>query len=74
MLKSGDPQQTQQMIKQLSGEVNNIVESVIELCYYMRGAITYDEMMNRTSGERDRISTFVHERLDSQKKSMHPVY
>jgi len=40
----------------------------------MRGAVTYEEMMRRTPGERDAMSRFIKKRLDAQKDSMYPVY
>ena len=52
----------------------NIVDEVISLCYYMRGSVTYDEMMTRSIGERAKMSAFIKDRLESQKKSMYPVY
>ena len=51
-----------------------IVETIIELVYFMRGAISYEEMMWRTPGERQRISQFIQKRLESQKGSMSPVF
>lgn len=62
------------MIKRLNREVKGIVQSCIELSYFMRGAIQYHDMLLTTPGERDMIGDFITKRLDSQKKSMSPVY
>lgn len=40
----------------------------------MRGAITYEEMMRRTPGERDMFNAFINKRLDAEKSKVHPVY
>lgn len=74
MLKYGDPDTIRQMFVKMQDDVLSIVDGVIELCYYMRGSIGYEEMMFRTPGERQRIAKFIEKRLDSQKKLMNPVY
>lgn len=51
-----------------------ILDGVIELTYWMRGAITYEEMLRRTHGERDRISAFVEKRLSVEAKKPYPQY
>lgn len=62
------------MFDQMQGDIERTVDNTIELCYFMRGAIGYEEMMNRTPGERQRISQFIEKRLDSQKGAMSPVF
>ena len=62
------------MFQSLSKESENIVNSVISLCYFMRGALSYDDMMFRTPGERDLISSFIDRRLDVEKDKPNPVY
>lgn len=62
------------MFKTLSKESENLVNSVISLVYFMRGAISYDDMMFRTPGERDLISTFIEERLEQEKGKENPIY
>ena len=62
------------MFTRLQTEIENIVDGVVELCWFMRGAISYEEMMLRTPGERQRMSKFIEKRLESQKKALNPVY
>lgn len=62
------------MFAQLQDDVQGIVDGVIELCWFMRGAISYEEMMLRTLGERQRIARFIEKRLESQKNMMYPIY
>lgn len=40
----------------------------------MRGALSYDDMMFRTPGERDLISRFIDKRLEVEKDKPNPVY
>ena len=47
---------------------------VVELVYFMRGAISYDDMMFRTAGERDIINEFLEKRMETEKNNPSPVY
>ena len=40
----------------------------------MRGAISYEEMMRRTPGERQLINEFLSKRIENEKKNPYPVY
>ena len=62
------------MFAGLERDINILLESVIEACYFMRGAITYEEMMMRTPGERQRITDFVKKRLKLESKKVNPIY
>ncbi len=62
------------MFDRLRTETRAIVNSIIELVYFMRGAIGYEEMMRRTPGERQLINEFLSKRIENEKKNMHPVY
>jgi len=58
----------------LQDDAQALIDSIISLAYFMRGGITYSELMNTTSGVRDRIESFIKHRLDQEAKSAHPVY
>lgn len=73
-MNTKDGEQIKNYILTLEKTAESIIESAISLSYYMRGAISYDDMLERTPGERASIGKFVGERLDSEKDKMHPVY
>jgi len=62
------------MFEQLEGEGRALLQQVIELVYFMRGAISYDQMLERTFAERQMISEFVTHRLEAEKAKMYPNY
>jgi len=62
------------MFNMLKGSSAKLIENVIELVYFMRGSIQYDDMMYRTPGERDLISDFIERRLKVESKREHPNY
>lgn len=51
-----------------------LIDETIDLVYFMRGSIQYDDMMFRTPGERDRIRKYIERRLDAEKKNDFPNY
>lgn len=55
-------------------EVNGIMKSVIQLVYFMRGSISYNEMMQMTFVEREMVGDFIKERLEQESKRSHPNY
>lgn len=62
------------MFNDLQREASVIIDDIIELAYFMRGAITYDQMLWRTHGERDRIAAFVEKRLKKEATHPYPQY
>jgi len=62
------------MFKRYQGEVRGIIKDVIQLVYFMRGSIQYNDMLNRTYAERQMIGDFVEERLTVEGKRSNPVY
>jgi len=62
------------LFKGLEGEVEALLKEIIELTYFMRGAITYDQMMTRTHLERKMISEFLSTRLEAESAKMNPNY
>jgi hypothetical protein len=67
-LKLGSSGEVLRMIKNLSLEVEIIIDRVIELCFYMKGAITYEELMRRTPGEKYKIEMFIKKYFEQKNK------
>lgn len=51
-----------------------MIKGVIQLVYFMRGAISYTEMMGLTHGEREMISEFLKQRLEIESDRVNPIY
>jgi hypothetical protein len=58
----------------MGAESRELVRSFISLVYFMRGSISYDQMMWRTYAERVLIKEFLEERFEEEKKNPYPVY
>lgn len=73
-LKSGNQSNIVKMFNTYKQDINDIVKSVIKLVYFMRGSVSYNEMMNMSYMERSLISEFISERLEQESKRPNPVY
>lgn len=73
-LKTGSQQEIIDMFNAMRKDVNGILKSIITLVYFMRGSISYNDMMNMTYVERELVNDFISERLEQESKRMHPVY
>lgn len=75
MLRFGAPEQIQKMFSDMEKQVRNIIEDIIQICYYMRGAVQYVDLMYRmTYAERSMVATFLNDRLEAEAKRINPVY
>ena len=73
-LKKGSPEEINRMFNKLSGGVQGLLDSIVSLCYFMRGAVPYEEMLRTTPGERDRMDSFINKRLEKESKKLNPNY
>lgn len=62
------------MFSRLQQEGRGLVKEVVQLVYFMRGAVSYEEMMYRTPAERQEMADFITERLDQESKNPYPNY
>ena len=74
MLKSGDSAEIQAMFNRMRAEVRDLIHGVIQLVYFMRGAIQYDDMLLRTPAERQMFEEFISERFEVEKDNPFPQY
>ncbi len=73
-LRTGTPEQIQEMFSGLQREGRQLLDSIISLIYFMRGAVSYTEAMNMSFAERDILAHFLSNRLEIEKKSSNPIY
>lgn len=73
-LQSGTTQEIQIMFSRLQREAREIIKSCIRIAYFMRGAVQYDSLMEKTFVERQMMSEFIEERLEIEVKNPHPIY
>jgi hypothetical protein len=62
------------MFGRMGIERKRIIKSVIQLVYFMRGAIAYKDMMLMSLIEREMVNEFIEGRLDLESKKTYPIY
>ena len=67
-LKSKDQKRISLAIKELRVGAASIIDDNIQLAYFMRGAISYHDLMEMTYMERQRVSEFINNRLTEEKE------
>lgn len=60
-------EQSSAYIGQLGAETRNILHSAAELIYYMRGGLSWTEVMNMSAGEREVIADLVNKAMKNAK-------
>tara|TARA_R110000822_G_scaffold179655_1_gene319464 strand:- start:3 stop:179 length:177 start_codon:yes stop_codon:yes gene_type:complete len=50
-------------------EVKSLKENLLKMCWYMRGGVTYTEIVNMGSQEREAINKIIKENLETAKKT-----
>lgn len=58
----------------LENSNRELIKSISVLAYFMRGGITYDDLMWKTPVERQIIEEVVEERLKAESKKPFPLY
>lgn len=55
------------MFKRMDLSAKDLIESIVQLAFYMNGGIQYDELMWRTPLERDIMENFLLKRMEKAK-------
>lgn len=74
MIVSGDSSRIADMINSMALDVRNLLKTAIEIAYFSRGSIPYNDVLNMSPLERDLAIEFINKRLDIAGKSPFPVY
>lgn len=62
------------MVDDMEREADQIRQENLKLTWYMRGGVTYDQVMNMSVKERTMISELAKENLETTKKSNLPFF
>jgi len=62
------------MVDQMEKETTDIRREALQLSWYMRGGITYDQAMQLSINERTLIGELIKENLETTKKSGLPFF
>jgi hypothetical protein len=62
------------MVDQMEKDTVNIRREALQMAWYMRGGLSYDQALQLSVGERTLISELIKENLDTTKKSGLPFF
>jgi hypothetical protein len=63
-----------EIVAKYEGDIKNIKKNILEMCWHMRGGVTYDEAMNMSVSERSIIAKIVEDHMEVTKKSKLPYF
>ena len=55
-------------------ECTNIKKNALSMSWYMRGGVTYEDILNMSTTERDEIRNIIDSNLEVTKKSQIPFF
>ena len=62
------------MIDDMEKEVKGLKEDMLKMCWFMRGGVTYSEIVQMSSSEREAMSKLIKENLETAKKTGQPFW
>lgn len=68
------PEKIQKLIDEMETECNDIKKSAISLSWYMRGGVSYEDVLNMSFEERKIINQLVESNLETTKKTQLPFF
>jgi hypothetical protein len=55
-------------------EVKGLKEDMLKMVWFMRGGVTYSEIVNMSQPERDYVNNLIKENLETAKKTGQPFW
>lgn len=62
------------MLDQMEEDCNAIKANNLRMAWYMRGGVTYEDIMNMSIHEREAIAKIIEDNLETTKNSKMPFY
>jgi hypothetical protein len=68
------PERIKKLIDQYEKDVNEIKKSALTMSWYMRGGVSYEDVLNMSAEERKAINDIIEQNLETTKKSQLPFF
>lgn len=72
-LLNSDPEEIQALLDNMAIESKAIFKEVADICWYMRGGVTYDQAMRLTHRERQIMAKLIKDNIERTEKSGMPL-
>ena len=66
--------QIEKLSEGMVNEINDLDRNAIKMSWYMRGGVSYNDIMNMTSKQIDALNSIIEENLETTKKSKLPFF
>ena len=63
------PDGVQKLLDNMDNEVKSVKRNSLKFAWYMRGGVSYEDVLNMSTDERNAVSDIISENLDTTKKS-----
>ncbi len=74
MLLTLTPDKVLKLINEYEKDTEEIKKSALSMSWYMRGGVSYEDVLNMSQAERLAISAIIEQNLDTTKKSQLPFF
>ena len=74
MLLKLRPDEVKKQIEQMDEIVNAIRKNCMQLAWYMRGSMSYEDILNMSETERNFINKIIESNLETTKKTQLPFF
>lgn len=74
LLNCKDLDEIQKLLGSMDKQIHNLKQEMLKLVWYMRGGVTYSELMQLGSKEREIIGGIIKDNLETTKKSGLPFF
>ena len=71
---TSDAESIEKMMEKFDNDIARVKSECLKLARYMRGGITYDQVMALSIDERNMISAIIKENMETTKKSGLPFF
>ena len=68
------PEQVQKLLDGMDKEINQIKKNALKFSWYMRGGVSYEDVLNMCESEREALSQIIDENLETTKKTQLPFF
>jgi len=68
------PEAIKKLIDGYEKEVNSIKHNALVMAWYMRGGVSYIDILNMSTPERESINKIIEDNLETTKKSQMPFF
>lgn len=69
-----DSEEIQKLLDQMENDCNAIKANSLKMAWYMRGGVSYEDILNMSIHEREAINDIIEENLETTKNSKLPFF